>query len=381
MIATFTSTKTFTFAARGPAARRVAFHHSPPAARYHGPVTRKAKPASTSRGGVSIQDVAQAAGVSIATVSRVLNQPDLVSADTAARVRETVRRLGYVPNAFAQGLSRRSGKVLGIVLPDIHGEFYSELLRGADEEARRRGFHLLVSSDAHDHGHPTRSENLAFGLIDGLALMLTEPNEELWRETIDAALPTVVLDAEVSEDFVDSVGVDNTNGAREATLHLLESVPASRCFFVGGPRENFDSSQRAEAFVAALREAGHEPGPTQVAFGEYSIDWGRAWARERLLHTGLDSCAVLAGNDEIALGVMQAAQDAGVAIPGSLRLVGFDDTRIATLVRPTLSSVHVPMGDVGAAVVRLLVERVTDSERPARREKLATRLIVRDSSR
>ncbi len=344
-------------------------------------VTRKARVHSLSKGGASIQDVAQEAKVSIATVSRVLNQPDLVTAETAGRVREAIKQLGYVPNAYAQGLSRRGGKVLGIVLPDIHGEFYSELLRGADGEARRLGFHLLVSSDAHDHGQPTRTENLAFGLIDGLALMMTEPNMELWRETLDAALPTVVLDADINEPGVDSVVVDNAMGTHEAAEHLLAKTPASNCYFVGGPRENFDTSQRAAEFRKALVAAGHAVREEQFAFGDYSVEWGRVWAAQRLKASGLKNSAVLAGNDEIALGIMQAAQDAGLLVPKDVRIVGFDDTRIATLVRPALSTVRVPLLDIGAAVVRLLVERVGNSEKPATREKLPTKLIIRESSR
>lgn len=342
---------------------------------------RRTKANSMTKSGTSIQDVAREAKVSIATVSRVLNQPDLVTAETAGRVREAIKLLGYVPNAYAQGLSRRHGKVLGIVLPDIHGEFYSELLRGADGEARRLGFHLLVSSDAHDHGSPTRTENLAFGLIDGLALMMTEPNMELWRETLDAALPTVVLDAEVNEPGVDSVVVDNVMGTHEAAEHLLEKTPPGNCYFVGGPRENFDTAQRAAEFKKALSGKGHSVRDDQLAFGEYSVDWGRNWANEKLKTGGLKNAAVLAGNDEIALGIMQAAQDAGVNVPKDLRIVGFDDTRIATLVRPALSAVRVPLLDIGAAVVRLLVERVGNSEKAATREKLPTKLIVRESSR
>lgn len=342
---------------------------------------RRTKSNSMIKTGTSIQDVAREAKVSIATVSRVLNQPDLVTAETAGRVRDAIKQLGYVPNAYAQGLSRRHGKVLGIVLPDIHGEFYSELLRGADGEARRLGFHLLVSSDAHDHGSPTRTENLAFGLIDGLALMMTEPNMELWRETLDAALPTVVLDADINEPGVDSVVVDNAMGTHEAAEHLLEKTPASNCFFVGGPRENFDTAERAAEFRKALATRGHAARDEQFAFGEYSVEWGRRWAADRLGKVGLKNVAVLAGNDEIALGIMQTAQDAGLCVPKDFRIVGFDDTRIATLVRPALSTVRVPLVDIGAAVVRLLVERVGNSEKPATREKLPTKLIVRESSR
>lgn len=326
----------------------------------------------------SIQDVAAAAKVSIATVSRVLNNPSLVSAATIERVNESIKRLGYVPNPFAQGLITKASRVLGIALPDIHGEFYSELLRGADEEARRLKYHLLVSSEAPaaHNGSPGRS--LAFSLIDGLALMITEPNATLWREACELELPVVVLDVELHEHGVDSILVDNAVGTREAVEHLLQGTPADRLYFVGGPKENFDTLKRAEAFEATLRSAGATMRPEQVAYGTYSAKWGAEWTRS--VQNNLRGAGVLAGNDEIALGVLQTAAELGLKVPEELRIVGFDDTRLASIVRPTLSAVRVPLAEVGAAAIRSLAERIEEPERARRTTTLATKLVVRDSS-
>lgn len=329
--------------------------------------------------GVSIQDVAAEARVSIATVSRVLNNPEVVAPETTAKVNAVVRRLGYVPNPFAQGLITRASRVLGFALPDIHGEYYSELLKGADAEAHRRGYYLLVSSEApfSNNGHRRR---LAFGLVDALALMITEPNDTLWKEARGLDLPVVVMDIEVHEPGVDSVLIDNAIGAREATKHLLQGTPADKLYFLGGPRENFDSRKRAEVFAGMIRAEGTEVREDQIAFGTYSTDFGVAWAKERL-QKGLRWAGVLAGNDEIALGVLQTALEQGVKVPEELRIVGFDDTRLASLVRPRLSSVHVPMAEVGAAAITALVERIAEPGRPSRTVSLATKLVVRESSR
>lgn len=334
------------------------------------------------RSAVSIQDVAEAAKVSIATVSRVLNNPHLVAGQTAQRVQAEIARLGYVPNAFAQGLIRKSSRVLGIALPDLHGEFYSELLRGADTEARRRGYHLLVSSEARQGGSPAVSGGV-FGLIDGLAIMLTEPDERLWKETRGMRLPTVVLDAEIDAPHVDRILVDNAAGTHDATRHLLESVRGDKMFFLGGPKENFDTKRRAEEFIRTLRAAGSPTRANEVSFGHYSTEWGLIWARERVNQGGaaaLKGIGVLAGNDEIALGVLQAAQDAGLSVPRDVRIVGFDDTRIASMVRPRLSTVRVPLVEVGEKAVQLLLERIEDPRRPAATVHLPTRLIIRESS-
>jgi LacI family transcriptional regulator len=330
----------------------------------------------------SIEDVALAAAVSTATVSRVLNNPALVAPDTARRVQEAIDALDYRPNILAKGLSTRKTHVLGIALPDIFGEFYSELLRGADLEARHAGYHLLVSSEARMRNGDPQDGALAFGLIDGLAVMITEPDKRILPEAARASVPLVVLDAEPQGQRWDSVVVDNAIGTREAVQHLLESVAPEHCCFVGGPKENFDTVQRASAFRAALAERGHRVKPEQLAFGAYTTDWGQRWAAARLAAGACADrcCGVLAGNDEIAYGIMLACQDAGVAIPKELRLIGFDDSRLASLVRPRLSSVRVPAADIGAAAVRLLVGRIKASAQPPTHLSLPTKLVIRESS-
>lgn len=359
-------------------------NHDPPAVRYSwfmpapssSPTPSPGQPAVTTRRPASIQDVAAAAGVSTATVSRVLNSPGLVSAQTAERVNRVILELGYRPNPYAQGLTTRRKQVLGIALPDIHGEFYSELLRGADEESRRLGYHLLVTSEPRAAAGAEGDTALPFGLVAGIALMMTEPNERMFAEAQRSGVPLVVLDAEVDEPGVDSIVVDNAEGTREAVAHLLRSTPPERCWFVGGPRENFDTQKRAAVFGGMVGAAA----AGNTAFGSYDVEWGRSWAASMVAAGRLRGAAVLAGNDEIALGIMQASQEAGLTLPADLRVVGFDDTRLATLVRPRLSTVHVPMAQVGEAAIRALAARIDDPSAPTMRVRLPTRLVVRETS-
>jgi LacI family transcriptional regulator len=380
---------------------------------------------SIQKPGLSIQDVAAAAEVSIATVSRVLNNPAMVSPKTIARVQEVIKRLGYVPNPFARGLITRESRVLGIALPDIHGEFYSELLRGADAEARRLGYHLLVSSegaiaapaattsnhaappapsapapDAAPTAHPQRprGEHLVFGLIDGLAVMITEPNERLRDEIRHAGVPTVVLDADLNEPGVDSIVIDNATGTREAVAHLLTKARPESCYFVGGPRENFDTQQRFKVFTETLGAHSTATPPTvrpdQAAFGRYAVEWGREWAAAAVGSAAPNSAAlnskggkanrligagILAGNDEIALGIMQVAQRQGLRVGQDVSIIGFDDTRLAQLVSPTLTTVRVPLLEAGAEAIKMLVRRVENPKAETLSVHLATKLIVRES--
>ena len=328
----------------------------------------------------SIEDVAQRASVSTATVSRVLNKPELVAPETARRVQQAVSDLGYRPNMLAKGLTTQQTRVIGLALPDISGEFYSELLRGADNEARGLGYHLLVSSEARLHGAASGAEAFVFGLVDGLALMITEPNDALLAAAGRLNVPIAVMDARIDGQAFDSVVVDNEVGTREAMAHLLDGTPPERLRFVGGPRTNFDTLARADAFKAALAKAGKPARPEQLVFGSYSTQWGEQWAKEQIAAGTLNNLGILCASDEIAFGVLQAAQDAGLSVPGNLRLVGFDDSRLSRLVRPRLSTVQVPASGVGAAAVRAIVRRVTDTHLAPGRDRLPTRFIARDSS-
>lgn len=340
------------------------------------------KPDANRRRPASIQDVANAAEVSIATVSRVLNTPAVVASDTSRRVLDAIARLGYVPNPFAKGLITRSSRVLGLALPDLHGEFYSGLLRGADEAARSAGYHLLVSSEARGNGGRGARE-LGAGLVDGLAMMVTEPDAALIREARQTRLPLVVVDAQLDETGedpgLDSVLVDNASGTIEATEHLLSATRADQVYFVGGPASNFDTARRAEAFTGVLRARGHTPREAQTAFGEYSPAWGSKWM-ERAVASGITRLGVLAANDEIALGILQAAQSAGLRVPQDVRIVGFDDTRLAQIVRPHLSSVRVPILEIGAAAVKALIARIESPDAPPSTLTMKTELVVRESS-
>lgn len=329
---------------------------------------------------MSIQDVAEAAAVSTATVSRVINNPQLVSPATADRVQEAIRTLGYKPNLFAQGLMTSKSHVLGIALPDIHGEFYSELLRGADDEAGRLGYHLLVSP-VHKPSNGRREQSLVFGLIDGLALMISEPNPTLLAEAQRSQLPLVLLDADLPEAPFDTVVVDNASGTTEAAEFLVRAVGAARCFFVGGPPENYDTQQRARFFRQTLQFHRHTPAEDQLSFGRYAVDWGREWAHRRCAggtHL-LRGHAVLAGNDEIALGIVQGCFDVGLAVPTDVRVIGFDDTRLAQIVRPMLSSVRIPLAEVGASAIRMLARRIDQGDTPPACVRLPTKLVLRDS--
>lgn len=333
-----------------------------------------------SRPTASIRQVAAEAGVSIATVSRAINSPEAVSQPTLQRVREAIEKLGYVPNPLAQALMAGESRLIGIALPWFHGEFFTRMLQGADAEATRLGYHLLVTAMTREHTNVRRERVLGTGLIDGMIVMIDDPQDPLAADVMHSSLPAVVIDTDFSGSGIDSIVLDNERGTREAVEHLLRWVEPARCYFVGGPATNRDSLERAKTFQAVLAARGHTVEQDQVIFGEYTAAWGKEWAMRMHQRKVLDGAGVLAANDEIACGVLRAAESQRLWVPDQVRIIGFDDTRLASFMRPTLSSVTLPMEEVGATAVRALLKRIESREGPAVCQRLATRLVVRESS-
>lgn len=335
---------------------------------------------SRKRSVVSIKDVASAANVSIATVSRVLNNPSLVAPSTAERVQAAVKELGYRPNLFAKGLMTRRSRVLGVSLPDWQGDSYSDLMRGADARASEMGYHLLVSSNAHRITREPGPGTFALDLVDGLVAMVTSTTEHDAEQLSDLDVPVVMLASSVDNATSDTIELDNTAGAAEAARHLLDGTAPDRCYFVGGPQGNLDSDQRKTGFTTTLEAAGHTVRDDQTNRGTYSFLWGWEWAGSAHERGDLKGAAVFAGNDEIALGIIKRAHHEGLDVPGDVRVVGYDDTRICALIDPPMSSVRVPNRRVGAEAVNLLVRRLDGPDLPPLNVSLKTTLVIRESS-
>ncbi|MBX3432931.1 MAG: LacI family DNA-binding transcriptional regulator [Pirellulales bacterium] len=329
---------------------------------------------------VSIQDVAKRASVSISTVSRVLNRRNIVNETTRKRVEEAITELGYQPNVFARGLMLRRSHVLGLVLPDLHGEFYSEIIRGANVRARELGYKLMISSvAADDDGSELMATVADQALIDGVAVMVSEVDART-RATLSAVKgPLVVLDGEVLGVKHDSVVIDQRMGAVALIRHLVERRSARRLVFVGGLPTNFDTMERLAAAQEVTREAGVALEPGDIFHLDYLYDTAFELGQRKVREWSHRRASVFAANDEMAAGIIDAAIDAGLSVPDDLPVVGFDDTRIAAMTRPRLTTVRVPMSSMGAAAIDLLFQRITDPKRPAARLTLQSELVVRES--
>ena len=222
----------------------------------------------------SIEDVAKLANVSISTVSRVINRRNLVNEETCQRVEAAIRELRYRPNAFARGLMLRKSGIVGLVLPDLHGEFYSEIIRGANQQAREMGHNLLLSSAL--PGDDAESWLSALGqhaLVDGLAIMVSDTMAAGIGPTLaELRIPIVVLDDEIDGVEHDAVIIDQREGALAMMRHLVEKCRAERIFFVGGLKTNIDTQARYKAYRDVLRQAGLRFHKDDVYYLDYTYE-------------------------------------------------------------------------------------------------------------
>ncbi|WP_202840480.1 LacI family DNA-binding transcriptional regulator [Luteimonas saliphila] len=327
---------------------------------------------------VTIKDVARRANVSVATVSRALNGHQNVAEEVRKRVLSVADQLRYSPHHAARSLSSRRTQTIGVVLPDLYGEFFSELMRGIDHVARERGLHLLVSSY---HGHP-QEQGAALramrGRVDGLLLMspFLEGQESL-ADDMPASMPVVLMGSPVAADGPASIGVDNHGGAKAMMEHLLEAGHRSIAF-LSGPDDNFDARERLRGYTDALAAAGLEP---WVFPGDFDEASGHR-AGGALIQAPRRPDAVFAANDMMALGCMFALSQGGVRVPDDIAIAGFDDIPLSRYVHPALTTMRVEIAELGARAIRSLLEPGQETAEGSRlQELLFPELVVRQSSR
>lgn len=329
----------------------------------------------------TIRDVAERAGVSVASVSRVLTGAGVVAEPTRSRVLEAVEALSYVPHSGARSLSTSRTEVVGVLLPDLFGEFFSELIRGMDLACRAKGRHLIVSSSHDDAAVAAAAIRSMRGRVDGLIVLSPHLDSGELTSSLSGRLPVLLMNGGDLQGQQPSMAVDNAGGARAAVEHLL-GLGRHRIAHVGGPAGNVEARQRMQGYVEAVTAAGGEP---ILAQGEFTQASGFA-ATSVLLQADQKPDAIFAGNDAMAIGALLAIQEAGLRCPEDIAVVGFDDVPIAGLVRPGLTTLHIDIAGMGRRAVERLISEIDggDASQPrpandAAREIITPRLVVRQS--
>ena len=339
----------------------------------------------------TIKDVARLAGVSVATVSRVLTGSAPVLEPTRRRILEAARELRFTPNASARSLSTRRTTALGVVLPDLYGEFFSELLRGIDRTAQTHGRHLLVSSSHHGAHGMSEALRAMHGRVDGLIVMAPDLPADGLVEALPHTIPTILVNCAVPgtppDLRLDALAVDNFGGSAAMVEHLA-SLGHRRIAFIAGAAHNEDASERARGYRHAMRELDLEAPADYQSRGDFTEDGGQS-AAAFLMDLALPPTAIFAANDMMALGALACMRERGLIVPDDVAIAGFDDIPTARYVTPPLTTVRVDVEALGARAVTLLLNRMardksdqfdSDGAYTSTREVLPATLVVRASS-
>jgi LacI family transcriptional regulator, galactose operon repressor len=340
-------------------------------------------PAST------LYDVAREAGVSTATVSRVVHGQDRVRPATRQRVLAAIEALGYVPDGAAQSLAQRRKEVIGLVAVESRGPesdieregflFIEEVLRGVERSLSDIGWSVLISFlRAPDLPDAYQRIQKISAKVDGLVIAEGIVGSEQLA-LLAARVPIALIAAYPSGVHADVVGADNRSGTRAAVRHMIEQHGRTRLFYIAGPAEAPDARERRSAFEAAVAE---HPGATVTGCfeGRFIAISGQLAVRELLARPRRElPDAIICGNDQTAIGAMRELQAAGIRVPADVAVVGFDDMHLSALLAPPLTTIRQPMRLLGERACVRLLQRIADPALAPRAERLPTQLVIRES--
>lgn len=332
---------------------------------------------------VRMADVARQAGVSLMTVSRVLNNKDDVSAETRQHVQATIKQLGYRPSDVARGLVTKRTGAIGLVVPDVSNPYFAEVVRGAEHVAYAKNYSVLLCNTEED----TRRElavlqSLEEKCVDGVVMCSSRLAEDELEEAISRHPAAVLVNRRLEfTDEQNGVGVvtlDDIAGGQIATQHLLDSGHQA-IGFLAGPLTSHSGQGRMEGYRIAMTAAGVLPSSRWLKHCAPTVEGGRIGARE-LLSDSPELTALFCFNDLVAIGALQTCVDLGLAVPDNVAIVGFDDIPLAALVAPSLTTCRISRYELGTQAMRLLLERIVGGPGECKEIVLSTELIVRHSA-
>ncbi|ESQ84163.1 hypothetical protein AEAC466_10475 [Asticcacaulis sp. AC466] len=332
--------------------------------------------------GATLKDVAKEADVSIASASRAINGLDNVAEGVRTRVLEAAARLHYIPHGGARALAMNRTNTIGLLLPDIHGEFFSEIIRGVDVAARAHGLHLLVSGSHGDIREAGVAVMAMSGRVDGLLVMSPFVDSQDMGAVLPVSLPLVTIASRIGDGASGSITVDNFAGGRMAVDHLI-SQGCTRLAHISGPATNHEARERQRGFETAVAEAGAKLAWSAVETGDFGEDSGFE-AMRRLLAADVRPDAVFTGNDMMAVGALFALKEAGLKAPDDVAVLGFDDVPIARFVQPALSTLKVGVYELGRQGLDLLAKALAQpngAPSAAQRIIISPELVIRESSK
>jgi len=305
---------------------------------------------------MSIREVAKRAKVSIATVSRTINNHCAVDPKTADRVRKAIEELGYCPDMQARSLVSGRSRILGMIVSDITNPFFPELVKGFEDVAVHQGYEILVSSTDYDSGRMALCvRRMLERKVEGVAIMTSEMDQHLIDKLVRRRVPTVFLDVGSARGVISNIQVDYAVGITQAVKHLL-NLGHRRCGFISGPLGLKSARVRRTAFLECLTQAGILEDEELVQEGDHTIVGGLE-AMIRLLNLSNPPTAVLASNDLTAIGALRAVRCRGLSVPDNVSVVGFDDIHFAEFTEPPLTTVRLSRRELAEKAIHAILQQ------------------------
>lgn len=334
----------------------------------------------------TILDVAEQAGVSPSTVSRVINETAPVADATRKKVTQAIESLGYRTNKFAHALRKQASNVFGIIVPDISNPFFSTLIRGAEDRFHDDGRSTMIcDTDGQPDKEARNVEMLVKERVDGALITSTESESNGIPRLIDENIPVVAVDRSPTGYEMTAVLADNEGAGAIATGHLLDRG-CRRIGFIRGPAGVSTAHERFIGYVNALKSRGLEVQEDLIARGDFTFDSGKNALEELLTENGEDKFpdGLVVANDLMGVGVIRKAEEMNLQVPEKLAVVGFDDILLSRLINPTLTTVSAPTYDMGKTAAQLLLETVEADRHgdkiKSKRMVFSTKLVERESS-
>lgn len=324
----------------------------------------------------TIKDVAREAGVSLSTASYALNGSGKISDSTKARVLDAAKRLNFQKNGLATDLKRSSTKTIALILNDLSGPYYSDLIRGVQETALDNGYDLIACSSI-GGDDSTAVKFLKEKRVDGAIVSTHSLHDETILASARKGFPVVVLDRVLKGDHIYNVLVDNEQGGYMATELLIKNG-CSKIAYISGPTNSYDHKLRFQGYSKALEDYQIEYSPKLNVSGRFTIDGGYSATKILIAQRDLPD-AIFYANDEMAVGGMKAFKEAGIRVPEDISIVGFDDIFLAEYVHPSLTTIRQPKYEIGALATHLILQ-ILDGQEVDHEFMMSTELIVRQSA-
>lgn len=326
-----------------------------------------------------MRDVAEQAGVSVTTVSHVINNSRPVSPETRLRVEQALQVLGYQPNVLARSLRRGKTNTIGVILPDNANPYFAEVVRGIEDASFSQGYSVILCNSDNDLAKERLYTNVLIEKqVDGIIFVAAGISDENIQNLSSRGVPAVLVDRQVPGVQLDSVVADNLDGGIMATRHLLDLGHTSIAC-IAGPQGVPSSKERVAGFLQALEAADLEAGPDQVVEGDFQYQGGYE-AAQQLSQADSPPTAIFACNDLMAIGAYRYAHENKLPIPQDISIIGFDDIHLASYTNPPLTTVRQSKAEMGSKAADLLIERIGNRKLSPRQEIIPVQLVVRSST-